>query len=232
MTRRTITRLAALLATFALLTAMTAGCAPTSGGSSSSGGSSASTSTGGTETSASAPAGPGKQAFGTGAKTAQGYYDIALAAMKKVQPDAVFLIVQTPGVVNSEPADGWSYIFGSKKTGRVYVVNVDNGAASKPQDAGPAGLSAKQWAAVPAVEAWKVDSTTAYAKASAAYQERFSTASPLSYAMGMAAFAPNAPTIKPFVWSVNFDPNGDPAAAKARQIDVDAKTGEVVPPAK
>jgi hypothetical protein len=175
--------------------------------------------------------------FGSGVDTAQGHYDSAEKAMKATVPDAVFVTVQTPGVVASTPNPEWLYLFGSKKTNKGYVVTIAKGKSDKPLALATEPLKADEWARVPSTSDWKIDSDMALEKASAAYKQRLGTDAPAKYAMGMAVFvsdtaANRASGVKPFVWTVIFDPEAGGADAAAREILVDAKTGAVLPAAK
>ena len=191
---------------------------------------SSSTASGGSGTSGGTAATGG---FGSGSATAQGYYDVAEKAVKTAAPDAVFLIVQTPSIATQTPSPSWAYLFGSKKANKVYAVTVTDGKADKAVDMGATSITAAQWAKIPPKDKWKIDSNVAFDKASATYTARIGTAPPSNYAMGMATFVPAATSgIKPFVWSVNFDPAAGGADAKSRQIDIDATTGAVLPQVK
>jgi hypothetical protein len=181
-------RLVATSAVMALLAIAMAGCTTTAPSGGAAGGSATGSSTAGAGASAapSSAASPVAGSLGSGADTAMGYYRIAYKAAKAAAPDAVFFVVQVPTVATTTPSPSWDYLFGSKKTNRVYLVTVTKAKAAKPQDLGASSLAAAQWATIPSVTAWKIDSDVALAKASATYKQRTGKAVPAKYAMGMA----------------------------------------------
>jgi hypothetical protein len=205
-----------------------------SGVSSTSGASDAATSAPSAETTVQPISGTEAEASGftSGADTAQGHYNAAEKSMKAVQPDAVFIVAQTPGVISADPSPEWIYLFASKKTNKGYAVTIAKGKSDKPLEISNKALLANEWAKIPPVSDWKIDSDVALEKASAAYTQRFGAKPPVKYGMAMPAFvsdsaANKATGFKNMVWMVMFDPEG-----KARPIQVDAQTGEVLPASK
>ena len=174
---------------------------------------------------------PAASGFTTGGNTAQGRFEIADKAMKAQAPDAVLLAVQTDdSPVTAYPSPTWDYMFASKASGKSYIVTVADGAASVSKALVVDPLTAAEWSQIPALTDWKADSDAAYEKASAAHVERFGTPAPKTYGLAMNLFITEAMAkqnagAKPFIWKVAYlvDDN------TARIIQVDAKTGEVLP---
>ena len=232
-----------LAATVLLFATGLAGCAasapPSSTGFGASGASSTSTSTSTASAESTvqpiqptADAGSEASGFTSGANTVQGHYNAAEKAMKAVKPDAVFIGAQTSGVISTVPSPVWVYLFADKKTNKGYAVTIAKGKSDKPLKLSSAALLANEWAKVPPVSDWKIDSDVALKKASAAYTQRFGAKAPTKYGMAMPVFVSDSAAnksrgFKNMVWMVMFDPEGT-----ARSIQVDAKTGEVLPASK
>jgi hypothetical protein len=159
------------------------------------------------------------------AGTAKSNLPLAQSRIATTAPDAKFLLVQTGNVVTATSTPIWTYLFGSPKSGAIYAVMIQNGNASAPAPYGTAGLSAKEWAEVPGIDAWKVDSDAALDKAlaSASLQGKA-----VPYAMGMVSYVPKAATatVEPFVWNVVLDPEAT-GGAKPKTVSIDAATGQV-----
>jgi hypothetical protein len=163
--------------------------------------------------------------------SALGAYAPAFASARMSAPDARFLLVQTSQIATMSPPATWSYLFASKSNKKIYLVAVTDGRAAGATSMGTSTLKPADYDKIPAPAAWKIDSSAAFDSAAAAYTERFGTAAPVDYAMGLATFVPNVSSgIKPFVWSVKFAPAGQ--GAQPREILVDATTGVVVPAKK
>jgi hypothetical protein len=171
-------------------------------------------------------------AFGTGADTAQGHYDAAEKAMKAVAPDAVFVSVQT-GAPVTNPSPIWVYLFASKQKNKAYAVTVAEGKPSEPLALATESFRASEWAKVPTTTAdWKIDSDVALKRASAAFTKRLEMAPPKRFQMGMSVFiaqAEGTSTPKPYVWAIAYEADEGAAVPGVRQIQVDAKTGAVLP---
>lgn len=149
---------------------------------------------------------------------------VASSVLGTTAPDAKLLVIQTEGPVTATSTPVWGYLFGSPKSDKTYLVRVTNGKAMPASEYGAAGLSAKEWSAVPSPDAWKTDSDVAYKTAMTAAGAKPSAA----YTMGFLTYVPASDAksgTKPFVWYVSFDPASQPATAT---VEVDAKTGAVV----
>lgn len=158
---------------------------------------------------------------GVTAKTA---LSAATSALSTTAPDAKLLLLQTEGAVTATSAPVWSYLFGSPKDDKTYIVLVKDGKAMPASEYGTAGLEKAEWAKVPGADAWKIDSDAAYKTAQAACGAEATAA----YTIGLITHIPEAETTsttKPLVWYVSFDPA---SSASTGTVQVDAKTGEVI----
>jgi hypothetical protein len=156
--------------------------------------------------------------------TAKSGLSAAAAALTTTAPDAKLLVVQTDGAVTVTSAPVWSFLFGSPKSDKTYLVYVTDGKAGAASEYGTAGLSKKEWAVVPNADDWKIDSDAAYRTAQTAAGA--STAG--AYTMGFLTHVPQSETsstTKPFTWYVSFDPA---SGATTGTVEVDANTGAVV----
>lgn len=159
----------------------------------------------------------------TGA-TAKDDLPLAVSALATIAPDAKLLVVQTGNVVTATSTPVWSYLFGSPKSGKTYLVEVKDKKPSPVVQYGTAGLKTNEWALIPPTSDWKTDSNTAYATAVKAAQVFGDTA----YTMGFLTHIPasdTSSTTKPMVWYVSFDPASNPAT---RTVMVDIKTGSIL----
>lgn len=158
-------------------------------------------------------------------QTAKAALPVAQSAMTTIAPDAKLLLVQTAEAVTPTATPVWAYLFGSPATDKAYVVYVDKGKATPASQYGNAGLTKAEWAVVPGIDAWKIDSDQAYTKALAASGAK---GAPAAYGMAFVTYVPKSAgktTIKAFVWNVSFEPGTSGAATGT--IGVDAKTGAV-----
>ena len=159
----------------------------------------------------------------TGA-TAKAGLAAATSALATTAPDAKLLVVQTANAVTPTATAVWSYLFGSPKTDKTYLVYVKNGKAEPAAEYGKAGLSKTEWPLVPGPDVWKIDSDAAYQKAQAASGAKASGA----YTMGFISHVPKAEktsTTKALVWYVSFD---KASGASTDTVEVDAQTGAIV----
>lgn len=161
--------------------------------------------------------------------TAKAGLAVAQSALATMAPDAKLLLIQTATSAAPTASPVWAYLFGSPKSDKTYVVYVAKGKAMGASEYGNAGLSKTEWAAVPASDAWTVDSNDALAKAIA---ESKMTA-PSSYNMGMVTYIPSteaSTTTKPLTWYVALKPPA--SGGTSATVAVDAKTGAIVPTKK
>jgi hypothetical protein len=158
----------------------------------------------------------------TSGPTALGSLAIAKSSMTTTAPDAKLLVVQTAEAATPTSTPVWGYLFGSPANDKIWVVYVANGVSMGAQEYGTAGLSKTEWAAVPTLDGWTVDSDIAYTKALAVSGAK---GAPKAYMMGLLTFKPTSDTstVEPFVWSVQFDAGA--SGATTSSINVDAKTG-------
>jgi hypothetical protein len=151
---------------------------------------------------------------------------VAVSALSTMAPDAKLLVVQTSGAATPTSTPTWSFLFGSPKTDKTFLVEVKAGKVVSASEYGSAGLTAPDWAAVPSTDAWKIDSTDAYKKAVAAKGAKSGES---AYSMGFLTYLPSTETssdTKPFVWYVSFDPST--SGASTSTVQVDAKSGTVL----
>ena len=174
-------------------------------------------------------AGCGKKASSTTptapkGETAKEALPAAQSTLSTTAPDAKLLLVQTAQAVTPTATPVWAYLFGSPKTGKLYVVRVADGTAMPASEYGSAkDLGTFEWDKVPGIDAWKVDSTEAYQKA---YGASGATSNPAQWVMGLLTYVPkteSTTTPTPFVWSVQFDPGA--SGATPNVIQVNATTG-------
>ena len=172
-------------------------------------------------------AGCGKQAASTtsNAATAKSALPVAVSALSTTAPDAKLLVVQTAEPVTTTSTPVWSYLFGSPKSGKTYLVMVRDGKVMQTTEYGTAGLTAKDWAAIPSTDEWKVDSPAAYDTAKGAAKASDKAAFTIGFINYVPASAKDVST-KPGIWYVSFDPAT--SGATTGTVGVDVKTGAVV----
>jgi len=119
----------------------------------------------------------------------------------------------------------WAYLFGSPKSEKLYVVRVADGKAMPAAEYGSAKqLGTFEWAKVPNLDQWKIDSNEAYDRA---YKASGAKTPPPQYVMGFLTYVPKTEqtsTATPFTWAVQFDPGA--SGATPNVIDVNATTGD------
>jgi hypothetical protein len=157
-------------------------------------------------------------------QTAKEALPAAQSTLSTTAPDAKLLLVQTAAAVTPTSTPVWAYLFGSPKTGKLYVVRVAEGKAMPAAEYGTAkDLGTFEWDKVPGTEDWKIDSTEAYDKAYAASGAK---SAPPQWVMGFLTYVPKTEatsTATPFMWSVQFDPGS--SGATSNVIQVNATTG-------
>lgn len=165
---------------------------------------------------------------GKGAKvksdTALGNYDLAASSVATATPDAKLLMVQNAMGTKPGEAPTWVYVFGSPSKGTMYSVSVRQGLVMDVTDSGKAPLESGEWADVPGISKWKIDSDKAYDKA---YEVSGAKSAPNSYSMLLETYIPKSAAeskTEPFTWYFSFDPGESGATDKI--IKVNAETGE------
>ena len=154
--------------------------------------------------------------------TAKKAFAIAVSTLSTTAPDGKLLVAQASGPITATSTPSWEFLIGSPKTDVIYAVLV-TGSKGQFQQYGKAGLSAAEWAAVPAPSAWKIDSNTAHEKAVAVHSPGKSAA----YILGFVTYVPKSAknsTAKPMVWNIQFDPTTQ-GSAPTSTVDVDMSTG-------
>ena len=159
------------------------------------------------------------------APTAKAGLEAATSALSTTAPEAKLLVVQTANSVTPTSPPVWSYLFGSPKDDKTYMVYIKGGKlAEPPTEYGTAGLKKDEWAVVPNTDAWKIDSDVAYKTA----QEASGAKSEGAYTMGFITHVPTSDktsTTEAFIWYISFD---QASGASTGTVQVDAKTGAVV----
>jgi hypothetical protein len=154
--------------------------------------------------------------------TAKGAATVALSTLSTAAPDGVVLLARTLVAISATSPPVWDFLIGSPKTNAVFNVVVVGG-HGKFQTAGTVTFKPSQWAKVPRLTAWTMDSDVAHEKAVAAFPE----AAGAAYNAGMLAYVPvsaNDPAAKPLRWTIGFDPATMTNSATSTVL-VDAATG-------
>lgn len=155
--------------------------------------------------------------------TARGSLETARSQLSTTAPDAKLLVVQTAQSVTETATPVWAYLFGSPENDKTYVVYVANGEPMGASEYGTAGLSEEEWAQVPDIGDWKIDSDDAYQKA---LEAAGANVKPTQYVMGLQTFVPaSTPAtagVDPFVWYVSMDLG----EGGSRTVQVNATSGE------
>ena len=155
--------------------------------------------------------------------TAKRAYAIAQSALSTVAPDGKLLLGQSTPPIIPTPTRDWEFLIGSPKNDELYAVNVKDGSAQF-EEYGAARFSASQWAAVPSLDDWKVDSDAALAKALTVHKEGKAA----EYFMGFVTYEPTStPTSQSrfLKWVITFDSRLQGTAPTSTVI-VDMATGE------
>jgi hypothetical protein len=154
--------------------------------------------------------------------TAKQASEVAVKALATTAPDAKLLVAETAQPVSPTSTPIWEFLYGNPKTDVLYAIIVDNGKAQK-QEYGKGGLSASEWAAVPNLSNWKVDSDAAYNAALKVYPN----GTKAQYIPGFVTYIPkragNTAT-KPMTWVFVFDERSKGNAATST-VNVDMATG-------
>lgn len=161
----------------------------------------------------------------TTGKTAKAGLDVARSALSTMAPEAKLLVVQTAQATTPTDTPVWAYLFGDAKSDATYLVYVVDGKAMSASEYGTAGLTTEEWAKVPDVGEWKIDSDAALKKA---LEVSGAKGDPAAYYMGFETYVPEAvaasSTVSAFTWYVNFDPGT--SGATTSTIGVSATTGD------
>ena len=154
--------------------------------------------------------------------TAKEALKTAVSTLTTAAPDGKLLVAQTAGPVSSTSTPVWEFLIGSPKTDVIYAVVIQQG-KGQFEEYGKANLSSAEWAQVPAVDAWKIDSDVAHDKALSVYPNGKTAA----YVAGFVTYVPKSastPGTKAMTWTYNFDPASKGKAATST-VDVDMVTG-------
>lgn len=157
--------------------------------------------------------------------TAKKAFAVAVSTLSTAAPDGKLLVAQVGGAVTPTSTPTWEFLIGSPKTDIIYAVSVSAG-KGQFQEYGKAGLSAAEWAAVPAPDAWKVDSNVAHEKAVGVHPVGKTAA----YVMGFVTYVPKSAkgsNAKAMTWDVTFDPAVQ-GSSPTSTVEVDMTTGTAV----
>ena len=149
-------------------------------------------------------------------------FAIAQSTLSTAAPDGKLLVAQVAGPITATTTPVWEFLIGSPKSDVIYAVSVQKD-QGKFQEYGKAGLSATEWAAVPSIDNWKIDSNVAHDKAVSVYTEGKSAA----YIMGFITYIPKSAkgtTAKAMTWGVSFDPSSK-SKSPTSTVEVDMTTG-------
>lgn len=166
---------------------------------------------------------PAGSTTATPSVTAKAALPMAESTLSTTAPDAKLLLVASGSAITPTTAPVWQYLFGDPKTGTTYVAIVRNGKASSLKY-GTTELSQKEWDAVPATDAWKIDSDAAVAKARTVYTE---ATDKTAYILGFVSYIPKAEKdvqTPAMTWSISFDPSSRTKSATAT-VNVSAVDG-------
>jgi hypothetical protein len=156
--------------------------------------------------------------------TAKAAYKLAMSSLSTMAPEGKLLIAQATEPINSRTTTaGWEFLVGDPKTNKVFAVIVSNGKA-QAQEYGNAGLSASEWAKIPALSEWKIDSDKAIETAVKFYP----AGSTAQFFPGFVTYIPQSAsqtdTVKPMTWVFDFDP-ATRGTAPTNTVEVDLRSG-------
>lgn len=113
---------------------------------------------------------PDDQAAKTDTSKAKAAASLALSALTTAAPDGKVIVGQLVAPIAATATPMWEFLVGSPKNSKVYAVLVTGGKAQF-KEYGKVSLEATQWAEIPNVKAWKIDSDVARDKALAVYPQ-------------------------------------------------------------
>jgi hypothetical protein len=178
------------------------------------------TSTTTTGTSTSKPK-PVKSADTSTAKTSA---EFALSELATIAPDGKILLGDSVAPVPATATPIWQFFVASEKKAMVYTVLVTKGKAQHREYA-KITLKAAEWAKVPALSAWKIDSGEARLKALTVYPQGKNAQFISQFLTYRPEGASKTGAAKPMTWQVTFDPASNKSKAPTTTILVDMVTG-------
>jgi hypothetical protein len=159
------------------------------------------------------------------APTAKAAYQIAVSSLSTMAPQGKLLVAQTDGPISATTTTmTWEFLVGDPKSDKVYSVVVANGKAQAQEYAPSTGLSKEEWAKIPDVSAWKIDSDQAIQAATKLYPNGKTARFLPGFVTYIPASAKTA-TVKPMTWIFNFDPSTK-GSAPTSTVEVDLQTGQ------
>ena len=155
-------------------------------------------------------------------RNAKGAAAVAMSTIASVAPDAKLILCQTVAPIPATSTPIWEFLIGSPKTGLVYSALIVQGKAQTNQY-GQVTLSAAEWAKIPSLDAWKIDSDVAHEKALSVYPQGKKAEYMSQFLMYRPQGAPKT-AAKPMTWSITFDP-ASKGKATTSTVLVDMVTG-------
>lgn len=156
-------------------------------------------------------------------RTAKGAAMVALSSMPTSVRDPKLLLCQTimPTEVTRTPI--WQFLVGSPKDNLSYNVIV-NGGLAQSREIGKIVMKPKEWANVPSLKDWKIDSDVARTNALNVYPNGQNAA----YISSFLTYASEAATqtiSPPMTWVIDFDPTSKGKKNAPSTVMVDMRTG-------
>lgn len=156
-------------------------------------------------------------------KTAKGAAMWAVSSLSTTAPDAKLLLGQTVAATPTTESPVWQFLLGSPKTSMVYSVLV-NGRIVQTQKFGKVKMKSDEWAKIPSLNAWKIDSDVARLNAVGLNPNTARAAYFSSFVTYVSSAASRTATSIPMKWVIQFDPAYQ-AKAPTSTIMVDMGTG-------
>lgn len=149
---------------------------------------------------------------------------VALSTLATEAPDAKILLGDTVAPVNATSTAMWEFLVGSEKKSMVYSVLVANQVGQFKQY-GKIVLKHDEWAKVPSLSVWKVDSDAAVAKARVVYPQGQKAAYIAEFLTYRPASAPKTAN-KAMTWKITFNPSSNKSKLATTAVLVDMITGD------
>jgi hypothetical protein len=156
-------------------------------------------------------------------RTAKGAAMVALSSMPTSVPNPKLLLCQTimPTEVTRTPI--WQFLVGSPKDSQSYNVIV-NGGVAQSRVIGKIVMKPNEWAKVPSLKDWKIDSDVARTNALNVYPDGQNATYISSLLTYVSAAATN--TISPpMTWVIDFNPASRHEKNASSTVLVDVRTG-------
>jgi hypothetical protein len=156
-------------------------------------------------------------------RTAKGAAIVALSSLPTSAPNPKLLLCQTVAPIAATMTPIWQFLVGSPKTNEAFSVLVNGGVAQK-RSMGKLAMKPEEWAKVPTLKDWAIDSDIARLNALNVYPNG-QNASYLSSFMTYRSEAATHAISPPMTWAINFDPRSMPKGDTTTTVYVDMRTG-------